>query len=163
MMKKKGILGYTLSISMVICCAFLLTFVSGCKKHGSFGKKDPERIKKMVSWVVDDVLDDIDATDEQIFEINAIKDKLINEAIKEHKKEAVNRLELLEEWDKETPDMKRVHAFVDKKAGKNILFALKIADALNEIHGILNPEQRVKLSEKVKKRLTDKFGDDTCN
>ncbi len=158
-MKKKSVFGYTLSVVLVIGCALLLTFTTGCKRQ--CGKKSPERIKKMVTWVVDDVLDDIDATEEQTLEINYIKESLINEAIEEHKKDASKRGELLEEWEKENPDMKKIHAFVDKKVAKKSIFAHKVADALKEIHEILTPEQRVKISEKVKNHLTDHFGDDS--
>ena len=50
----------------------------GCR-HGRPGL-DPERMREVIGWKVDDALDGIDATEEQRTRIHAIKDQQLNES-----------------------------------------------------------------------------------
>ena len=128
-------------------------FVS-CRGH-HFAKKNPERLKKMISSKVDDTLKEIDATGEQKEKITAIKDRLIEEGMKLHEQGKPDRKALITEWKKEKPDMGKIRELIDKQAEAKREFAHKIAAALAEVHDILTPEQIQKLAEMAEKHMPE--------
>jgi len=119
--------------------------------HGCGGRGDPARMEKMISSHLDDVLDDLDATAEQRARITAVKDRLLAEgkALRAGKGEL--HKDLVAQWESPNPDASRVHAIIDEKGDAMKGFAHKVADGLAEVHGILTPEQRAKLSKKMKR------------
>jgi Spy/CpxP family protein refolding chaperone len=145
----------TLSIIVALAAVALGAGVFvGCKHHGH-GHMTPERMKKMVSWVVDDILDDLDATEVQEEQVNAIKERLLTEGIKVHEENRRLAWQMLEEWNKEQPNMERVHQLVDESAENKRAFAHKLADGAQELHGILTLEQRKELYELVEEHFGD--------
>ena len=140
------------SILVVILILSAIFIISGCKRK-SF--HNPERIKSMVSWHIDDVLDDIDATDEQITKINAIKDRVLNSVIEKYKKGKAHKLEAVKIWESDTIDMAKVYERIDGKMVEKKKTAYMIAEALKEIHGILTTEQRAFIGKELRERLTD--------
>lgn len=115
-----------LSLSLVVLTTLALG-ASACG-GGHHREMTPERAKKMVSWKLDDGLDDIDATDSQRKAVEAAKDRLIDRTFEvradgEADKEAL-RAELL----KAQPDAEKVHALVDAQVDRWRAVAHEAAD-----------------------------------
>lgn len=124
-------------------------FRGGCGGHGH----DPASIDRMVTARLDDALDDLDATPAQRAQVTALKDKLVQQgaALRQGGREA--RRELVAQWDSAAPDRARVHAIIDARADAMRAFAHKAADAAADLHDILTPEQRARISKKIHRRM----------
>jgi Spy/CpxP family protein refolding chaperone len=126
------------------------SLVSGCRH-----RHDPDRVKKFVTWFVDDALDDLDASDEQRQAIHASKGRLLTEgfALRQEGKRA--RAAMLAEWEKPEPDVDRVHALIDERMAALQAFAHKAAGEALAAHAVLTPEQRSEISERMREHLDD--------
>lgn len=124
---------------------------AGCmgRHHG----RDPEKMKAFVSARVDDLLDDLDATEDQRTRIEAIAARLLAEGERLRADHAAVRGEALERLTAETPDVARLHALVDGRTEAMRAFAHQLVDGLVEAWAVLTPEQRVKLDEKLRRHL----------
>ncbi len=116
---------------------------------------DPAHLDMFVSHRVDDMLDDVKATDAQRQQITAIKDKLVADGKALHATHADLRKELLAQWQSDQPDASRVHALVDGRADAMKGFADEVADALLQVHGILTPDQRAQLTKKMQRHMEE--------
>ncbi len=140
--KKAGIGGV-----FVVALGMLMGF-GACRGHGN-GFMTPERIRTVIDWKTADFMDKIDATSQQRERIEALKDRLIQEAVTLHMQLHSNHGLFLEEWKSAAPDVERIHAELDGHARLKKAFARKVADAVIELHGILTPEQRELLTERI--------------
>ncbi len=120
----------------------------GCGRGGG----SPERFEKMVSWKVDDALDDVDATDSQRAQIQGLSKKLVADAKPLMEQHRAARDELIQQWSSDRPDAARVHALIDERAEAMRAYAHKVADAMIETHQTLTPAQRAELGERLSKR-----------
>lgn len=120
-------------------------FASGRATSGP----NPERAERFITWRVNEALDDLDATDEQRSRILGIKDRVVVDGKEVFKGHAETRTELRAQWAEDKPDAARVHAIIDERADAMRGFAHKFADAVLEVHAILTPEQRTKVSEEL--------------
>ncbi len=102
---------------------------------------------------VDDMLDDVNATDAQRAQIDAIADQLLmqGKTLAQGQKDA--RAALLAQWDAGQPDPAKVHALVDQRIDALRALAHQAADGAIQAHGILSPEQRAQISKKAHRRL----------
>lgn len=144
MMKKLAIAG-----SAVLAVVLL----SGFAFRGGHGwAHNPERIKQMVSWKLNDKLDDLNATDAQRKSINAVKDRLLDEGSKLMEEQQAARSEAFAQLASDTPDAQQLHALVDARIDAMRAFAHKMTDAALEVHGTLTPEQRKELADEIRER-----------
>ena len=58
---------------------------------------------------------------------------------------------IMNEWKSATPDAAKLHALVDARADEMRKLAHEAVDAGIEVHGILTPEQREKLTKKIER------------
>ncbi|MCP3101122.1 periplasmic heavy metal sensor [Myxococcus sp. K15C18031901] len=144
-MKKKLTLAATAIVAVVLLSGFA---VRGGHRWGH----DPERIRQMVSWKLNDKLDDLDATDAQRQSINAVKDRLLDEGMKLAEAQRGVRSEVVTQLESATPDAKRLHALVDERIEAMRAFAHQATDAALEVHGTLSPEQRKELATEFRER-----------
>lgn len=147
----KKILGGAAAALLVVGGAVALTgFRGGCGAHGGH-PRDPAALAAFVTDRVEDVLDDLDATPEQRTRVHAVKERLLaaGEAARAGRKEAHDALAA--EWKAATPDAARLHALVDAHAEEMKALAHQAVDAGVEVHGILTPEQREKVTRKVER------------
>jgi Spy/CpxP family protein refolding chaperone len=121
----------------------------GCGFHGH---ADPARMERMITNHLEDTLDDLAATPEQRTRILAIKDRLVARGKALHLGQPGAHQELVAQWDAESPDMAKVDALIDERAEAMKAFAHDVAGALAEVHGVLTPEQRAKLSKRIHRR-----------
>lgn len=119
---------------------------------GGLGKPTPERIQRMATERVNDIMDDLDGTPDQRKAVHLMKDELLKDGRVLHEDQQKAREELVAQWDSPKMDGARVHAVVDERVDAMRRFAHTVADKVLELHTILTPEQRAKVSEQVKER-----------
>jgi Spy/CpxP family protein refolding chaperone len=116
--------------------------------HGDF---DPAAANKRVSAHLDDVLDDVKASDAQRARIQGIKDRLLPSflalASGHHKAEQ----EIVAQLSSDHPDQARLHALVDQQIDALRAAAHKSVDGVVEAHATLTPEQRAPLVKKLRR------------
>jgi Spy/CpxP family protein refolding chaperone len=141
----------TVPVLAGLAAVFLVAtgFRGGCGGH----RHDPASIDRMVTSHLEDALDDLDATEAQTAQVMVLKDKLLQQggALRQGSQEA--KKELLAQWDSATPDRAAVHALIDARIDAMRAFAHQAADAGVDLHGILTPEQRAKISKKIRRRM----------
>jgi len=140
-----------LLIGSAVLGVVLLTGFRG--EHMGWGARNPERIKQMITWRMDDRLEELKATDDQKRTIHGLKDSLFDEGkhLIEQQKDA--RQDLLAQWEAPQPDARAVHALVDARVDAWRGFAHKVADAVLEAHRVLSPAQRQQVSADVREHM----------
>jgi len=113
------------------------------------GPFDQKRAYRFVTFQVDSKLEDLNATDAQKTQVNALKDELFNEALKLREDHQATRTELLAQWDAQQVDSKRVHQIVDERFDAFRAFAHKVADSAIRLHDLLTPEQRAQVKAQM--------------
>jgi periplasmic protein CpxP/Spy len=114
---------------------------------------DPAHLDRFVGNRVDDLLDDVSATDAQRQQIHAIVDKVVADGKALHAAHRGTHQELLAQWQADQPDAAKVHAIVDGRAAEMTKFADEVADAMIQVHGVLTPDQRAKVTKKLSRRM----------
>ncbi len=119
-------------------------------RYGPGHHPDPSRF---VTNRVEDLLDDVKATDAQRQQITAIEDKVIQDAQAIHQKQKGSHQELLDQWNAAQPDTAKIHALIDAHIEAMRAMAYEAADGVVQAHGILTPEQRAEVGRKLQKRF----------
>lgn len=124
-------------------------------RGGHFGgcHRDPERVKQMITWRLDDRLEDLKATEEQKQAIHGLKDSLFEDGKRLFEENKGARAQMMEQWDSANPDSRAVHALVDARVDSIRAFAHKVADAALQAHRILTPEQRQQVTANVREHM----------
>jgi periplasmic protein CpxP/Spy len=115
------------------------------------GEMDVGRMDKQVTAHLDDVLDDVEATDAQRARIRAIKDRLLPEAAALATSQQKARQEIVAQLTSEKPDSARLHALVDQQIDALRALAHKSVDGAVEAHTTLTPQQRAPLAKKLRR------------
>ena len=136
--------------SAVLAIVLLTGFRGGSMGCGA---RDPERVKQMVTWKLDDRLESLKATDAQKQSIHGLKDSLFEDGKRLFEEQQGARAELVDQWESPTPNAQAVHALVDARLDAFRAFAHKVADAALEAHRILTPEQRKQVTAEVRERM----------
>ncbi|PTL78613.1 Spy/CpxP family protein refolding chaperone [Vitiosangium sp. GDMCC 1.1324] len=136
--------------SAVLAFVLLSGFRGG---HFGWGRHDPERMKQMITWRMDDQLEELNATDAQKQALHGLKDSLFEDgkSLFEQQKDA--KEQMMKQWESPNPDSKAVHALVDARVDAFRAFAHRVADAALEAHRILTPEQRQQLTADVREHM----------
>ncbi len=127
----------------------LTAFHGGGWCHG--GHRDPAAMAAAVNGRVDDLLDDLNASPDQRTQIHAVVDKMVAEAQQVHAAHKGTHDELLAQWNSDTPDAAKLHALVGQRADEMRKVADDAVDAAIQVHGILTPDQRAKLTKKIER------------
>ncbi|WNG20159.1 Spy/CpxP family protein refolding chaperone [Cystobacter fuscus] len=139
--------------SAVLGVVLLTGFRGG---HMGWGARNPERMKQMITWRLDDKLEDLKATDEQKRTIQGLKDSLFDEGQRVMEEQRDTRKELVKQWDSAQPDTRAVHALVDARVDAWRAFAHKVADAALEAHRVLTPAQRQQVSANAREHMNER-------
>lgn len=107
--------------------------------------------EKRIEFVFDRLTKKLDLTKEQAEKVNKIKAEVIERAktIRAERKSLHGEITALIKGDSLTPDM--VNKFIDKRKAKMEELRPFFVDKIVELHGILTPQQRIKLAEKLEK------------
>jgi periplasmic protein CpxP/Spy len=141
-MKKKLAIAASAVLAVVLLSGF----------RGGGWNRDPERIKQMVTWKLNDKLDDLKATEAQKSTIHSVKDRLFEEGKLLASEHQATRLEVLTQLESDTPDAQRLHALVDTRIDAVRAFAHKVVDGALEVHRTLTPKQRKELSTEYREK-----------
>lgn len=136
--------------SAVLAIVLLSGFRGG---HFGGGPRNPERIKQMISWKLDDHLEELKATEQQKQAIHGLKDSLLEDGKQLFQENKGARVQMLEQWESANPDSRAVHALVDERVDAFRAFAHKMADAALRAHRILGPEQRQQVTAHVREHM----------
>ncbi|MFP2957098.1 Spy/CpxP family protein refolding chaperone [Myxococcus sp. 1LA] len=146
MMKRFAVVG-----SAMLAVALLSGFAM---RGGPRWGKDPERVKQLVTWKLDDKLDTLDATQAQRQSIHAVKDRLFSDGVQLMQENRGVREEAFQQLASDTPDRQKLHALVDARIEAMRAFAHKATDAALEVHGTLTPQQRKELAEQYREHVS---------
>ena len=116
--------------------------------------RDPAQLDQMVERRLTKMLDTVQATDAQRQQITSIKDKVLADGKALRATHQATRQQLLALWKSDQPDAAQVHALVDARADGMKKFADEVADAMIQVHGILTPEQRAKISAQIEQHMS---------
>lgn len=136
--------------SAVLAVVLLSGFRGG---HFGGGRHDPERVKQMITWRMDDRLEEVKATEEQKRALHGLKDSLFEDGKRLFEENKGARVQMLEQWESANPDSQAVHALVDARVDAFRAFAHKVADAALQAHRIFTPEQREQLTGNVREHM----------
>jgi Spy/CpxP family protein refolding chaperone len=142
-MKKKLAIAASAVLAVVLLSGF----------RGGGWSRDPERIKQMITWKLDDKLEDLNATEAQKQAIHGVKDRLFDEGKALATEHQATRVEVLSQLESDYPDAQKLHGIVDTRIDAVRAFAHKVVDAALEVHKVLSPEQRKTLSTEYRERM----------
>jgi periplasmic protein CpxP/Spy len=143
----KKILSALLVLAVLATGALTLT---AFRHHGAPGHFD-----RFVAHRIDDMLDDVKATDAQRQQIHAMVDKVVADGKTLHASHAGVRDQLLAQWQADQPDAVQVHAIVDGRADAMKKFADEVADTALQIHAALTPDQRAIVTKKLQRHMEE--------
>jgi Spy/CpxP family protein refolding chaperone len=140
----------TASLTGLVLLGGLVTLAAW---HGHHRMRDPAEVAAFVTDRVDDALDDLDASPQQRARIHAVKERMLASARKLHEGSHADREAVVEAWKAPSPDRARLHAIVDERIDALRAVAHEAVDAGIEVHDVLTPEQREKVTRKVERRM----------
>jgi Spy/CpxP family protein refolding chaperone len=144
--KKRGIL-----LLAVLMTATAVTATAGCHRHNA--RSDLDTVDLVVSWKLEMLLDELDATPAQRTEFRAAKDWLLDEIAFLRAEHRMQKGEIVAELRKDNPDERWLHAHLDEKMATHQRLAHDILDTILGLHATLRPEQREQLFDIVRTRL----------
>jgi periplasmic protein CpxP/Spy len=129
----------------------LSTGFGGCHHRNYTPEERAKHAGRMATAVVDDVMDDVDATDDQRAKAHAVKESVLKEAAIVFEQHDMAKAELWAQWQSKQPDASRVHGIIDDRMDAFRKLLHKVADGLIELHAILTPEQRAEITNEWKR------------
>ncbi|HUK66803.1 MAG TPA: Spy/CpxP family protein refolding chaperone [Anaeromyxobacteraceae bacterium] len=145
----KKILGSVLAIIVLAGAGLALAAFRG---HGD---GDPARFERFFTHRLDDMLDDVRATDAQRQKVHALRDRLVADGRALHEGQLEARRDLVAQWKSDAPDQAKVLAIVDARADALKRMADEVAHALLDLHEILTPAQRALITRKLDRHLSE--------
>jgi hypothetical protein len=136
-----------------IAAALLLGGATVVSCAGGHGKMSPERMKTMVTWKVNDVLDDIGATSAQRKVVLDQTYKVLADAQKLHAQSAGDHEKLLAELESSQPRAEVIHAMVDERSDAFKAFLHRSVDALLVANAALSVDQRGQLADMAREHM----------
>jgi len=124
--------------------------------HGGPGRMSPERMKTIVTWKVNDVLDDIDATSAQRKVILDATYKVLADFGKLHAQSEANHEKLLAELESSQPRADVFHAMIDERTEAFQAFLHRAVDTLLAADNVLSREQRERLVDMAREHMEKK-------
>ena len=146
----------TIVAGSILLLAGGLVAVAGLHGHGAHGGHaemkgagGPMMIPHMVSWLVDQTLSEVGATEAQRTQVIAVKDRVLSQAMALHGAHDTTHAEFKAQWDAERMDAPRLHALVDARVDELRRVLHTSVDGIVEIHDTLTPQQRRTLTERI--------------
>jgi len=137
-------------VAALITVAALSALAVGCGRHHK--RPSPERVERFSTHIVDEVLDDVDATDKQVAAIRALRAKVVKDVLAQRKDHRAAGDALFAEFSKDRPDAAKVHELIDARSKAMTAVAHRTTDALMQAHAVLTPAQRKELLDEVAER-----------
>jgi Spy/CpxP family protein refolding chaperone len=125
---------------------FLTGFRSGCGRELTADEK-AKRIERHSTAMVDDVMDDVDATDAQRAQAHVIKERILKAGLPQIAEQEKAKVFFEKQWLAEAPDRAGIHQIVDERADAFKALLHVAADGAIELHQLLTAEQRKEIAE----------------
>ncbi len=136
------------TIIATVCTLVVLgiagTAAVGCARHRS-RFDDPERVKKVVAWKVDDLLDEVDADEGQRASFNTATSKIIDDGFKMKETHKANHDEFHAELKAASPNSDKLHEMIDRRVSELQAFAHRTLDTFLVAWNELTPQQRTEV------------------
>jgi Spy/CpxP family protein refolding chaperone len=116
-----------------------------------YGSECAAKKERKVRAQVERVLDKLDATQLQRDHIAAEVDNAVAAIWELRDDQREMREAILSEWSKDTPNREALHTLVDQKLEEIRAAAHELVDSGLEVHGVLTPEQRKRVSKKLQR------------
>jgi Spy/CpxP family protein refolding chaperone len=117
--------------------------------------KGEKKAYRFISAHVENMLDDVNATDAQRSQVNAVKDQLFEQGKALKTGMEGTREELKAQWLAPRMDQGRVDRLVDERIDAFRSFAHQAVAGLVKVHDTLTPEQRLQLSKEHEARARE--------
>lgn len=140
------------ALGLTLLAGFAMGGPGHCRDHS------PEQIQRFATHMVDDTLDELDATEVQRAKAHELKDELLTEGLTLKAGHDDMKEEFRVQWASDAPDADRLHALVDARLADVTAFAHKAVDAALELHQVLTPDQRAELLEIHDQRAEQRHG-----
>ena len=111
-----------------------------------------ERFERFVEWKIDDMLDEVDATDDQRTQVRAIATAAIADMGEFHEFKREGRQALVEALTKETVDREALETLRLRKLETADRASQRLLTALADAADVLTPAQRAELAEEWESR-----------
>jgi|GEM_PF-2602435 len=141
-------------LTIAIAAITVVAATFACASHRHRHAHRAEHAKRFVSARLDDVLDDVDATDKQKTDVHRVKEKLFVEFQTAHDGSRAAKEEVLTQWDSELPDAEKLHALADRRVAAYQKAVHETVDAMVQVHATLKKEQREIISKKLQRHMT---------
>jgi protein CpxP len=135
---KKIVVGAALVAAIALLAGFVVQ-----------GPMHSKRAYGFVSYRINSMLDEIQATESQRAQVNAIKDDLFNDGVALKQANRNLRKDLVAQWDSDVIDSAKIHALVNDRVDAFRAFANKAADDAIKVHDLLTPAQRAQLKTEL--------------
>jgi Spy/CpxP family protein refolding chaperone len=138
-------------ISALVIGAVVSVSVVACGGHGH--RMSPKMMKRMALGFVDDVMDEIDATDAQRATFEALAEDIVNEGLAMKKDHKAHKAFVLNELSKPTPDREALKAHMDEKFSRLEDFAHRTLDKVLDAYETLDADQKAIVLEKLETHM----------
>ena len=137
--------------TVVILGALVAISVVACGGHGH--DMSPQMMKRLFLGHVDDVMDDIDATDAQRATFEATAEEILAEALEMKKTHKAHEKEMLTLLKAPSPDRDAIKAHIQDKLDRVEDFAIRSVDKILDAYETLDSGQRQIILDKLAKHL----------
>ncbi len=129
----------------LILIATSFVFLSGW--HGGCGRRmttveKKERIQKYSASMLEDLMDDLDANDQQLAQAEALRAKVLQAGLPMMDQREQTHAFATEQWKSPSPDRDAIRQRIDTRTEELRQFLHVAADAIVDFHQLLSPEQR---------------------
>lgn len=123
------------------------------KYRDQYGACQPtvQQAEQMMRTRLNKFLNEINATPQQRQQITPMVEQLFSEWQSVRSTHENNTSQFLSMWGQNTLDPKSIDGLVDSQVNSMKSFGYKMSDFLAKLHGVLNPQQRQIVADKVKK------------
>lgn len=142
----------SVSVLMLTALAAMPFLLNGCRgpKHGP---PDMRVVDMIVSYKLDEVLDEIHATDDQRNEFHDVKTWILLSIEERMEEKRLDRAIFMQELMSDVPDARHLHAILQERLESKNEMAKDILDAVLDLHALLTREQREKLFQILNKKF----------
>ncbi len=111
-----------------------------------------ERAERFAGFVVEEIVDEVDATKAQAAELEALADGLLKSGLAQMGDREAMRADALALWNAETPDVAKAKALVDARIDVWKQLAGEAIDSAAGAHGVLEAGQRDAVADAIRTR-----------
>ncbi len=135
--------------SLIVTASVAFTVVACGHGH----RMSPKVMERMVLGHVDDVMDDIDATDAQRATFEKLAGELLADGLAMKQEHKAHKKEMLALLGSPSPDREAIKAHLQDKIDRMEAFALRSVDKVLDAYETLDPEQQQIVLDKLAKHM----------